>query len=67
MYTILPSGKTAGLNVAEYVKTAKQGTVNMKEVAEEKDRIQDFLKAKRNGASPQEIKAKIYAITAKYL
>lgn len=67
MASILPSGKTAGLNAAEYSKTAKDGKINMEEVAEEGKRIYCFLDAKKDPVGPGEVKAKITNVVMEHL
>ncbi|MEI7670753.1 MAG: FAD-binding protein [Deltaproteobacteria bacterium] len=67
MTTILPSGRTAGLNAAEYSKTAEQGAIDRDEVAEEGGRIYRFLEVKKDPITPQEVKAKITDIVMEHL
>lgn len=67
MPTILSSGKTAGLNAAEYSKTSKHGDINMEEVAQERERIYCFLIVKQDPVTPGEIKAKITNIVMEHL
>lgn len=67
MPSILPSGKTAGLNAAEYSTTAEQGAIDMDEVAEEGGRIYGFLEAKKDPIAPKEVKARITDIVMEHL
>ena len=67
MPTILSSGKTAGLNAAEYSQTAEYGDISMPEVAEEGGRLFGFLNPKQDPLSPKEIKAKITNIVMEHL
>lgn len=64
---ILSSGKTAGLNAAEYSKTAKHCDINREEVAQEGDRVHSFLEVKPDPISPKEVKAKITDIVMEHL
>ncbi|MFH0748880.1 MAG: FAD-binding protein [Candidatus Bathyarchaeota archaeon] len=67
MDSILPMGRRSGKTAAEYVKTAKQGPVDLAEVEKEKDRIYGFLKPKQNPISPIDAKKKIWEINGKHL
>ena len=67
MASILPSGKTAGLNAAEYSRTAQDADINMEEVAKEEERIHNFLDVKKDPISPGEVKAKITNIVMQHL
>ena len=60
-------GKIAGKYVAEYAKTAKQGDIDLKEVEQERSRVNGFLEPKRNSISPIDVKKKIFKITGEYL
>ncbi|MCJ7783461.1 MAG: FAD-binding protein, partial [Desulfobacterales bacterium] len=66
LWSLVVQGKWAGEHSAKYAKEVKQGNIDLKEVAEEQDRLLNFLKPKRNPISPYEVKKKILGITGEY-